>query len=186
MAANNHGMMSVQTGEYDDVAKMDTDSFERTPQMKRNLTGGVTSCGDNSTSETTAPNVTAPQQPQTPKEKPALGEVKPVSSSSTSGTATSPSTEGAATTDLDLLLIGKSGVGKSATGNSILGKKVFRSSASLSSVTDKISSDVSKVKGLIIKVVDGPGVGDTRMDTEEGIRLFVESMEHAMFTNPAG
>ena len=185
MAANNHGMMSVQTGEYDDVAKMDTDSFERTPQMKYNLTGGVTSGGDNSTSEITTPNVTAPQQPQTPKEKPALGEVQPVAPS-TSGTAASPSTEGAATTDLDLLLIGKSGVGKSATGNSILGKKVFRSSASLSSVTDKISSDVSKVRGLIIKVVDGPGVGDTRMDTEEGIRLFVESMEHAMFTNPAG
>ena len=118
--------------------------------------------------------------------RPALGEVKPVISSSTSGAVTSFSTEWAATTDLDLFLIGKTGVGKSALGNSILGGKFFESLSSSNSVTDRISSSVSKVKGQVIKVVDGPGVGDTRMDTEEGIRLFVESMEHAMFSNPAG
>ncbi|GFR86051.1 immune-associated nucleotide-binding protein 6 [Elysia marginata] len=159
-------MMSVQAA-GSDVEAMDTQSFARTPQMSSNVASSMLS-GDS----TETKNLTNVQMP--------------VSAVEQSAPAAAPTSQGTATTDLDLLLVGKSGVGKSATGNSILGKKVFKSSASLNSETDKISSDVSKVKGRIVKVVDGPGVGDTRMDTDEGIRLFVESMEHAMITNPAG
>ncbi|GFN85693.1 GTPase imap family member 4, partial [Plakobranchus ocellatus] len=101
-------------------------------------------------------------------------------------TQASASAQDSFTPDLDLLLIGKTGIGKSAVGNSILGRKVFKSSASANSKTDKISADVAKVKGQIIKVVDSPGVGDTRMDTHDGIRLCMDSIQHAMITNPLG
>ena len=163
-------MMSVQAAE-NKVEAMDTEGFARTPQMQTNGTTPMT-CGD--LTETKAST-------EGSSNKALSSDVNPQNlAGKASGTSV------ATTSDLDLLLVGKSGVGKSATGNSILGRKVFKSSASLNSETDKISSDVSKVRSKIIKVVDGPGVGDTRMDTDEGIRVFVDSMEHAMITNPAG
>ncbi|RUS82110.1 hypothetical protein EGW08_010122 [Elysia chlorotica] len=165
---NKSRMMSVQHAEKV-VEDMDTESFARTPQMK-NAESSATNPPSGGDTQTKAPEASGSSKDASPA-------LAPASASGTTMTATS---------DLDLLLVGKSGVGKSATGNSILGRKIFKSSASLSSVTVKISYDVAKVKGQIIKVVDGPGVGDTRMDTDEGVRLFVDSMEHAMITNPAG
>ncbi|GFO12909.1 immune-associated nucleotide-binding protein 7 [Plakobranchus ocellatus] len=88
--------------------------------------------------------------------------------------------------DTDLLLIGKTGTGKSELGNSILKRKVFKSCSSASSVTTEIDYEVSDYKGKIIKVVDGPGVGDTRLDTEASTMLVVNAMERAIVANTRG
>ncbi|GFN79569.1 immune-associated nucleotide-binding protein 9 [Plakobranchus ocellatus] len=89
-------------------------------------------------------------------------------------------------TDIDLLLIGKTGNGKSALGNAILKRKAFFSKASTESVTTEISYEVSEYKGKIIKVVDGPGVGDTRLNTEGSAKLVLRAMEQAMVANTRG
>ena len=39
---------------------------------------------------------------------------------------------------------------------------------------------------LITQVVDGPGVGDTRLDNQDSIKLIVSEMEQAMLMNPRG
>ncbi|GFO32489.1 immune-associated nucleotide-binding protein 6 [Plakobranchus ocellatus] len=166
MARNSSGMFVMKAGAPDDEKMMEvgTDHSFRTPKMRAHTSNGKN----------------LEEKHSATKEKPsAETDVAP-------NIQASASAQDSSTPDLDLLLIGKSGVGKSATGNSILGRKVFKSSASLNSETDKISADVAKVKGQIIKVVDGPGVGDTRMDTQDGIHLFMDSIQHAMITNPLG
>ncbi|KAF4090627.1 hypothetical protein AMELA_G00054550 [Ameiurus melas] len=74
------------------------------------------------------------------------------------------------TSELRIVLVGKTGVGKSAVGNTILGKTAFISELSSSSVTSDCEKAKTNINGRRIAVIDTPGLFDTKYGNDEIVK----------------
>ncbi|XP_005110990.1 GTPase IMAP family member 7 [Aplysia californica] len=87
---------------------------------------------------------------------------------------------------IDLFLIGKTGHGKSSSGNSILGREAFHVSDNTESDTYDVQVGWARRDGRKVKVVDGPGIGDTRMQRGDAVQKMVQDMGQGIVQCPRG
>lgn len=85
------------------------------------------------------------------------------------------------TETIRVVLIGQTGAGKSSTGNTLLGAKRFKASPSSKSCTEVSQRESTVTKGLILEVLDTPGLLDTDKPAEELRNEFLNCMT---MTNP--
>lgn len=78
--------------------------------------------------------------------------------------------------NINIVLLGKTGVGKSSSGNTVLGEDRFTCGRSLSSVTSLSSVEKSVIGGRSVSVIDTPGFFDTTLPKEQLSEEFARSI----------
>ncbi|XP_038158063.1 GTPase IMAP family member 8-like isoform X1 [Cyprinodon tularosa] len=79
--------------------------------------------------------------------------------------------------EINIFLLGKTGIGKSSLGNTILGDSLFKEKSSPTSETDMGQAERKYINGVPIKVIDTPGFVGNTMDEERLKREIIHSVK---------